>query len=42
MGGYDYKINKTNKLTVFYRYTTEDDDDEVNGHLVGLGYKVDF
>ena len=42
MGGYDYKINKNNKLTVFYRYTTEDDDDEVNGHLVGLGYKVDF
>ena len=42
MGGYDYKINKNNKLSVFYRYTTEDDDDEVNGHLVGLGYKVDF
>ena len=42
IGGYDYKINKTNKLSVFYRYTTEDDDDEVNGHLVGLGYKVDF
>lgn len=42
MGGYDYKINKTNTLSVFYRYTTEDDDDEVNGHLVGLGYKIDF
>lgn len=40
--GYDYKINKTNKLTVFYRYNTEDDDDEANGHLVGLGYKIEF
>lgn len=41
-GGYDYKINKNNKLSLFYRYNTEDDDDEVNGHLVGLGYKIDF
>ena len=40
--GYDYKINKTNKLTLQYRYNTEDDDDEVNGHLVGLSYKFDF
>lgn len=41
-GGYDYKINKNNKLTVFYRFTTHDGDDEPNGHLVGLGYKFDF
>ena len=41
-GGYDYKINKKNKLSLYYRYNTEDDDDEVNGHLVGLGYKIDF
>ena len=41
-GGYDYKINKTNKLTMFYRFTTHDDEDEPNGHLVGLGYKFDF
>lgn len=40
--GYDYKINKKNKLSLYYRYNTENDDDEVNGHLVGLGYKVDF
>ena len=40
--GYDYKINKTNKLTLFYRYNTENDDDEADGHLVGLGYKIDF
>lgn len=40
--GYDYKINKTNKLTMFYRYNTENDDDEADGHLVGLGYKFNF
>ena len=37
-----FKINKTNKLTLFYRYNTENDDDEADGHLVGLGYKIDF
>lgn len=42
IGGYDLKINKNNKLSLYYRYNTEDDDDEVNGHLVGLGYKIDF
>lgn len=40
--GYDYKINKTNTLTLQYRYNTEDDDDEANGHLVGLSYKIEF
>ncbi len=42
IGGYDYKINKRNKLTLFYRYNTESDDDEEGGHLVGLGYKFEF
>lgn len=41
-GGTDFKINKYNKLTLFYRYSTDGDDDEGNGHLVGLGYKFDF
>ena len=41
-GGYDLKINKKNKLSLYYRYNTENDDDEANGHLVGLGYKIDF
>ncbi len=40
--GADYNINKKNRLTVYYRYQTEDDDDEPNGHIVGLGYKVKF
>ncbi len=40
--GYDYKINKTNKISLYYRYNTNDDDDEQNGHLVGLNYKFEF
>ncbi len=40
--GADYNINKKNRLTVYYRFQTEDDDDEPNGHMVGLGYKVKF
>ncbi|MCM1312456.1 MAG: DUF2490 domain-containing protein [Bacteroides sp.] len=40
--GADYKLNKKNKLTVFYRFQTDDDDDEPNGHIVGVGYKLSF
>ncbi len=40
--GADYNINKQNRLTVYYRFQTEDDDDEPNGHMLGLGYKVKF
>jgi hypothetical protein len=38
--GADYTINKKHKLTLFYRFQTEDDDDEPNGHMLGLGYKI--
>lgn len=38
--GADYKINKTNIITAFYRYQTEDDDDDPNGHIIGIGYKI--
>ena len=38
--GADYKINKKNKINLFYRYLTENDDDELNGHLVGIGYSI--
>lgn len=38
--GADYKLNKKNKINLFYRYLTEDDDDEPNGHLVGIGYSI--
>ena len=38
--GTDYKINKKNSLTAFYRYQTEDDDEDPNGHIIGIGYKI--
>lgn len=38
--GTDYKINKKNILTAFYRYQTENDDDDPNGHIIGIGYKI--
>ncbi len=34
--------SKQHKLDVFYRYQTEDDDDEPNGHIIGAGYKFKF
>lgn len=40
--GTDYKLSKTKKLSVFYRYNHEDDDDEPNGHLIGFSYNIDF
>jgi long-subunit fatty acid transport protein len=40
--GTDYNINKKNRLSVFYRFQTEDDDDEPNGHIIGIGYKIDL
>lgn len=40
--GTDYKLTKQHKLTLFYRYITEDDDDEPNGHLIGFGYGFKF
>lgn len=38
--GADYSINKKHKFTLFYRFQTEDDDDEPNGHMLGIGYKI--
>ena len=38
--GTDYKINKQNILTVFYRFQTENDGDDPDGHIIGLGYKI--
>lgn len=34
--------NKQHKLDVFYRFITEDDDEDPNGHLLGVGYQFKF
>ena len=40
--GAEYKINKNNKLKVFYRYQDYADIDEVSGHVLGLGYAFEL
>lgn len=40
--GTDVKLGKQHKLDFFYRYQTEDDDDDPNGHIVGLSYNFKF
>lgn len=40
--GEEWSINKKHKLTCFFRFQTEDDDDEPNGLMIGMGYKVKF
>ena len=40
--GTDYKINKKNKLTLYYRYQDYAAVDEVSGHVLGLGYAFEF
>lgn len=38
--GCDWKINKQNRLSLYYRFQTENDDDEPNGHIIGVAYKL--
>jgi len=40
--GTEYRINKIHELNLFYRFSHEDDDDEPNGHMLGVGYKFNF
>jgi opacity protein-like surface antigen len=40
--GSDFNIDKQNTLSLYYRYQTENDEDEPDGHLVGLAYKFSF
>ncbi len=40
--GTEYKINKKHVLDFFYRYQNKADDDEANGHAIGIGYKYKF
>lgn len=42
--GTNYKLNKRNKLDLFYRYDNfMDEDEDFNGrHVVGIGYSHSF
>ena len=43
--GTDYKIKKRHVLSLTYRYqsvNSNDDDNEANCHMIGLGYKFKF
>lgn len=40
--GTEYKVNKDHKLKLYYRYQDYADMDEVNGHVLGLGYTFEF
>lgn len=40
--GTAYKINKKHSLDVCYRYQNKSDDDEANGHVIGVGYRYKF
>jgi hypothetical protein len=40
--GTEYKINKENKLKLYYRYQDYADIDEVSGHILGISYAFDF
>ncbi|MBQ9362466.1 MAG: DUF2490 domain-containing protein [Bacteroidaceae bacterium] len=40
--GTDIKLSKAHSLKAFYRFQTENDDDEPNGHHIGLGYNFKF
>lgn len=40
--GTEYKINKKNKLKLYYRYQDYAEIDEVSGHVLGIGYAFDF
>lgn len=40
--GTEYKINKKHSVEAYYRYQDKADDDESNGHVIGVGYKFKF
>lgn len=40
--GTDINVSKQHKFDVFYRYITEHDSEDPNGHLIGIGYNFKF
>lgn len=37
--GTEYKVNKKNVLSVFYRYVKSHDIEDADGHVIGIGYE---
>jgi len=40
--GADWKINKQNSIGAFYRYIDAKEEDDLNQHVIGIGYKYKF
>ena len=40
IAGGEYKINKKNSIELYYLYQDVKDDDELNGHAIGISYKL--
>lgn len=40
--GTDFALNKSNSIELYYRYQKQADDDEANGHILGIGYSIKF
>lgn len=40
--GAEYKLSKKHAFELYYRYQDKDDDDETNGHVLGIGYRFKF
>ena len=40
--GATYKINKDNKVSLYYLFQHDNDDDKPRGHAIGLGYSIDL
>ncbi|MBR1542931.1 MAG: DUF2490 domain-containing protein [Bacteroidaceae bacterium] len=40
--GADWKLSKQHEIGAYYRYQHVNDDDEPNGHILGLSYKFKF
>ncbi|MCD8032618.1 MAG: DUF2490 domain-containing protein [Bacteroides sp.] len=40
--GTGYKLNKRNRFDFYYHYQDQADDDETNGHILGIGYQYRF
>lgn len=36
--GTDYKFNKRHSVSVYYRYIEQSDDNDTNGHVIGISY----